>query len=115
MYKFSYAEILEEGGEQGREREQQALDHALELLNEAQAHGPQSQEGMSAINYLQKVWNFLIEDLASPGNALGDHLRADLISIGIWVIREADRLLTDPSGNFTALIEVNTTIRDGLK
>lgn len=115
MYKFSYAEILDEAGSAGREREELALDRAIELMSVAEASGPESPEARSAIHYIQKLWNFLIEDLASPGNALAEQLRADLISVGIWVIREADRILIDPNKTFAALIEVNKTIRDGLK
>ncbi len=115
MYKFSYAEILDEGGHASREREELALDRAIEFLSVAEARGPDSPEAVSALHYIQKVWNFLIEDLANPGNVLAEQLRADLISIGIWVIREADRILVDPSKTFAALIEVNKTIRDGLK
>jgi flagellar protein FlaF len=115
MYKFSYAEILEERQDVQRSREQLALDHAIELLTAAEARGPRSPEAMAALVYIQKLWNFLIADLANPNNSLGDTLRADLISIGIWVIREADRVLADASKTFAALIEVNKTIRDSLK
>jgi flagellar protein FlaF len=115
MYKFSYAEILEDGPAEARTREQLALDHAIDLLTVAETRGPSSPEALAAIQYLQKLWNFLIEDLASPGNALAEALRADLISIGLWVIREADRILNDSSKTFAALIEVNRSIREGLK
>jgi len=115
MYTFSYAEILDESGDESRGREQLALDDALELLTVAESRGPQSPEALEAIRYIQKLWNFLISDLADPQNALTEQLRADLISIGIWVIREADRILNDPTRTFAALIEVNRTIRDGLK
>ena len=56
-----------------------------------------------------------IKDLVDPGNELAETLKADLISIGLWAIKEADRVLNDPSKNFLALIEVNKTIRNGLK
>ena|SRR6185436_1966673 len=114
MYKFSYAEVLEASGGEGRSREQVAFDHALELLRAAEEHGPQSAEARTAITYIQKLWNFLIEDLANPTNSLAEQLRADLISVGIWVIREADRILLDPKKTFSTLIEVNTNIRNGL-
>lgn len=115
MYKFSYAEILGDAGVETRAREQLAFDHALELLSIAELRGPASPEAMEAISYIQKLWNFMIEDLARPENALAAQLRGDLISVGLWVIREADRILNDPSKTFAALIEVNKTIREGLK
>jgi flagellar protein FlaF len=115
MYKFSYAEILDDAGTETRAREQLAFDRALELLTVAETRGPGSPEAATAISYIQKLWNFLIADLADPGNVLAEQLRADLVSVGLWVIREADRILVDPSKTFAALIEVNTQIRNGLK
>ncbi len=115
MYKFSYAEILEEDVRQARAREQAALDRAIELMTIAERHGPQSAEAAEAIGYVQKLWSYLIKDLVDPGNELAETLKADLISIGLWAIKEADRILHDPSKDFLALIEVNKTIRNGLK
>jgi flagellar biosynthesis activator protein FlaF len=115
MYKFSYAEILEEDVRQARAREQAAIDHAIELMTIAEERGPQSPEANEAVGYVQKLWSYLIKDLIDPGNELAETLKADLISIGLWAIKEADRILNDPSKNFLALIEVNRTIRNGLK
>ena len=67
-----------------------------------------------AVTYVQKLWTFFIESLADPGNELAASLKQDLISIGLWAIAESDRVLTDPAKGFTALIDVNKTIRDGL-
>lgn len=115
MYRYSYAEILEDSSETTRSREQMALDHAIELLKAAEAKGPNSTEARDAIEFIQKLWNFLIEDLVNPNNALAESLRGDLISVGIWVIREADRILNEPGRTMRALIEVNASIRDGLR
>lgn len=114
MYKFSYAEILGDSGSQARDNERIALDHALELLTEAEAKGAHSPEAIRAILYVQKLWGFLIKDLCDPNNELADALRANLISIGLWVIREADQIMQERSENFAALIEINRNIRDGL-
>ena len=115
MYKFSYAEILEEDVRQARAREQAAIDRAIELMTIAEQYGPQSPEASQAVGYVQKLWGYLIKDLVDPGNELAETLKADLISIGLWAIKEAGRILNDPSKNFLALIEVNRTIRNGLK
>jgi flagellar protein FlaF len=114
MYRYSYVEILEDASETTRAREQMAFDHALELLAKAEQYGAGSPQAREALHYVQKLWNFLIENLVDPSNALADGLRADLISIGIWVIREADRILREPSGTLAGLIEVNKNMRDGL-
>jgi flagellar protein FlaF len=43
------------------------------------------------------------------------NLRADLISIGIWVLKEAERIRMRHSDNFQGIADVITIIRDGLK
>ena len=97
-----------------REREV-ALDQAIALMTAAEAKGPGSPETTKAIQYIQQLWAFFIQDLTEPENELAEALRADLISIGLWAIAEADRILGDPSKSFATLIEVNTKIRDGLQ
>ncbi|WAC29043.1 flagellar biosynthesis regulator FlaF [Ancylobacter sp. SL191] len=114
MYRFTYAEILGDSGVEGREEERLALDHALALLTKAQENGPSSPEAAQAVLYLQKLWGFLIRDLSDPHNELAETLRGNLISIGLWVIKEADQIMQERSTNFSGLIEVNRSIRDGL-
>lgn len=115
MYRFSYAEILEDAGTEGRAREREALDQAIELLQRAATCGPRSPEAVEAVRYLQTLWGFFIKDLVDPNNALAEQLRADLISIGLWVLKESDRYIQQQSENINGLIDVNMTIRDGLK
>ncbi|MBS7537959.1 flagellar biosynthesis regulator FlaF [Ancylobacter lacus] len=115
MYRFSYADILGDSGAEGREEERLALDHAIELLTRAEKSGPSSVEAAQAVLYLQKLWGFLIRDLSDPHNELADSLRANLISIGLWIIKEADQIVQERSTNFSGLIDVNRTIRDGLR
>ena len=115
MYKFAYAEILDEAGSTSREREREALDHAMDLLADAKAAGPDSKEMRTALLTVQKLWRFFIADLADTQNELPQALRVNLASLGLWIIQEADRILNDPSRDVGLLIDVNKTIRDGLK
>jgi flagellar protein FlaF len=114
MYKLSYAEIMEGDCQTARAREQSALDRAIELMRLAEAKGRGSAEASEAIQYVQKLWMFFIQNLAHPDNELGAALKDDLISIGLWAIAEADRILADGSKSFAPLIDINKTIRDGL-
>ncbi|WP_421699448.1 flagellar biosynthesis regulator FlaF [Ancylobacter sp.] len=114
MYRFSYAEILGDSAAEARDEERLALDRAIDMLTRAQANGPSSPEAAEAVLYLQKLWGFLIRDLSDPHNELAEQLRGNLISIGLWVIKEADQIVQERSSNFAALIEVNRSIRDGL-
>lgn len=115
MYKFAYADILDEAGSSSREREREALDYAMDLLVQAKASGTESREMRSALLTVQKLWRFFIADLADSQNELPQALRVNLASLGLWIIQEADRILNDPSRDVSLLIDVNKTIRDGLK
>ncbi len=114
MYRFSYAEIMENDCRQARANEQEAFDQAIELMRIAETKGASSPEVVEAVRYVQKLWSFFIENLADPNNELSGTLKQDLISIGVWAIAEADRVLGDSSKDFSALIDVNKSIRDGL-
>ena len=74
-------------------------------------HSPEAEE---AVEYVQRLWTFFIENLCDPDNELASTVKDDLISIGLWTISEADRILTDDANSFERLIDVNKTIRDGL-
>lgn len=115
MYQFSYAEVLEEAPQGAREREYEALDRSVQLLKAAQKAGVRSRECIEAVLYVRRLWNLFLEDLASAENDLPKELRAELISIGLWIMKEIDLIRLEKSENFKALIDVSENIRDGLK
>jgi flagellar protein FlaF len=115
MYQFSYAEVLDETPQGARERERQALDRSIELLEAADKVGVRSREAIEALLFVRRLWSVLIEDLADPENDLPQALRADLISIGLWIMREAEQIRLEKSSNFRGIVEVSTVIRDGLR
>lgn len=115
MYEFSYHEALEDNPKDCRERERLALERAIGLLEAAEGAGTGSQAAADALIFLSRLWRAFIEDLACPDNDLPDVLRADLLSVGLWIIKEADGILACRSQNFRGLIEICTMIRDGLK
>lgn len=115
MYQLSYDEILADAGGEARSREYTALDRVVGLLRRAENRERRAPETIEALDILQRLWSFLIKDLSDPDNALAEPLKTDLISIGIWNISEADRLLAEPDRSLSAIIEINENIRDGLK
>lgn len=114
MYKFSYEETMSEEGSRQRSNERQALEQSINLLKSAEKAGPNSREAIEAIFFLNRLWSFLLEDLAKPGNALPDEVRAKIISIGIWMLREAEAISNGKSKNFKGLIEISNLIAEGL-
>ncbi|SJZ82123.1 flagellar biosynthesis regulator FlaF [Consotaella salsifontis] len=114
MYQFSYAEVAQDVCVDARERERQALDRSVELLRRAERNGPRSRDAVEALYVTRNLWAVLIEDLARPENDLPKQLKGDLISIGLWILRQAEAIRLGQSQNFKGLIEISETIRDGL-
>lgn len=114
MYKFSYEETLIESSSRQRENERLAIEQSVALLKSAEHAGPQSREAIDAIFFLNRLWSFFLDDLAKPENGLPDEVRASLISIGIWMLKEADAISKGNSRNFAGLIDVSNVIAEGL-
>lgn len=115
MYMISYGEMMENDPHVTRSSERQAFDIVIELLEGASEHGRESSQGEIAITRVMELWQFLIDDLISPDNALPEELRGSLISIGAWILQEAQRLRYGEAEDFAGLISVNKLVRDGLK
>lgn len=115
MYKFYYNEVLDESPKQAREHERTALERSIDLLQQAELKGSQTREATEAIFFVRKLWGIFIEDLAKPENGLPPKLRADLVSVGLWVMRETEEIRQGRSSNFKGLIDVSKIISEGLK
>ena len=115
MYTLKYAEVLDDTSVDARRDEAAAIEQSIEMLELAAEKGPRSREAIEALYYLRRLWSLLIEDLARPENGLPESLRADLISIGIWMMREAESIRTGGSENFKGLIDISRIIVAGLK
>ncbi|MEM5494495.1 flagellar biosynthesis regulator FlaF [Hoeflea sp. AS16] len=115
MYQFSYADVQEDGVAEAREREREAINHSISLLQAAKTNGLESRDAIEAVYFVSRLWVRFVEDLASPDNQLAEELRANLISIGIWIIKESERIRKRESDNFQGIIDISIIIRDGLK
>ena len=115
MYKISYADVLDEQPNEVRERERRALDHSIDLMRRAEEAGLNTMESVEAVTFVTKLWALLIEDLGSPENDLPKELRAHIISIGIWIMKEAENIRSGRTKSFGGLIVVSEAIVEGLK
>jgi flagellar protein FlaF len=115
MYQFSYAEIMADDVADAKDRERQVLDKAISMLRKAKQLGRNSHEAVEALYFTRRVWIAFIQDLGQPENQLPDNLKADIISIGIWILKEAERIRMRESNNFDGIIDIITIIKDGLK
>lgn len=114
MYESTYMAMLEDTTEQIRDNERRAFDTAIALLKKAQRAGRGTRDSVEALLFVNRLWTVLLEDLADEGNGLPDALRASLISIGIWMLRRSEDIRQGHVDDFSALIEVSETIRNGL-
>ena len=110
----SYDSVIEDSGREARSREQRALDHGVYLLKQLQSGGLKSPDENEALLYVRRLWAFFVEDLANERNGLPEALRAELISIGLWIIKEADRIRQDKTADVEELLAINVIIRDAL-
>ena len=115
MYQFSYADVQTDSIADAKDRERQLLSRSIDLLSTAHTKGHRSTEAIEAIQFMNRVWTSFIEDLGSAENQLPVELRANLISIGLWLLREAEEVRQGRSNNFEGLIEVSQIIRDGIQ
>ena len=115
MYRLAYDEALSDSPLEARARERKAIARSIEYMEAAEVEGPQSRESIVAVNFLRQLWTILIEDLASEGNALPPVLRARLISIGIWILRQAEEISMERQTSFRPIIDISKLIQEGLK
>src|SRR5208337_578535 len=115
MYEFAYNEAVEDSHQTMRARERAAMDKVIGMLRAAQEKGPLSRERVEALFYLRRLWAIFLDDLDDPNNELPDQLRAGIISIGIWMMKEIDRVRARVTDDLAPMIEINEIIRDGLK
>ena len=114
MTLAGYDAEIEDSSSEARVREQMALSHAIKLLQQFQSGGLEPSEQTEALLYIRNLWAFFIQDLSSPRNGLPEQLRAQLISIGLWIIREAERIREAQLSDVSDLVAINIVIRDSL-
>ncbi len=68
---------------------------------------------MSALDWNRRLWSVLSTDCAQPGNTLPDPVRANIISLGLWVNRHTSAVMAGQE-TFQPLIEVNRAMMQGL-
>lgn len=115
MYQQCYAEVLEDDQTAARRVEHAALDRAVRLLTLAAGEEQPSRGGVEALHFTRALWTTFATELASPENALPQALRANLISIAIWILKEAEAIRLGRSTDFAGIADICGIVRDGLR
>ena len=101
------------GTENPRLTEYRVFAQVTKALTEAAADGTARESWAEALNWNRRLWMTLQLDLANDTNRLPEVLRAQLISVAIWVDRHTSLVLRG-DGEIEPLIGVNRTIMEGL-
>jgi flagellar biosynthesis activator protein FlaF len=115
MYQRLYDEVANDSYAAARQREKELLEKGVKLLSMARVRGAKTTESFEATHFMRSLWTAFVFDLSNDENRLPVELRASLISIGLWILRELDKIDSGESTNFDGLIEINRTIADGLQ
>ncbi len=84
------------------------------LMAAAEADEGDLQTRISALDWNRRLWGVLATDCANPDNRLPEPVRAQIISLSLWVNRHSSAVMRRDEG-FQPLIEVNRIIMQGLK
>ena len=110
---ITYDDILLDSGAEARAREAELLGRSAQLMRTADGADATPAQRTEAARFTERLWSHLLDDLASPANALDPALRADLISIGIFVMRTSAGAARG-EGDFGGAIAVTDQLRAGL-
>lgn len=115
MSKASYTEVIEESSTSGRQQEAAAIAHSIELMNGAESETARPKDAVIALHFTRRLWELLLRDLASPENGLPRSLRADLISIGLGILKDLEKIRQRQKDSFETTISLSKIIIEGLK
>lgn len=100
--------------ESPRETEWRAFQKVTSALQHALDSGALDVGAMiQAINDNRALWAVLADDCAQPDNQLPGPLRAQIISLALWVDRHSSAVRSNYKA-LADLIEINRAIMDGL-
>jgi flagellar protein FlaF len=83
------------------------------LMTAAQADQLDIQTRMDALDWNRRVWSALAADCSAPSNTLPVEVRAQIISLSLWVNRHTSAVMRREE-EIDPLIDVNRIIMQGL-
>ena len=99
--------------EEPRQTEYRLFALVTRALMDVHAKNETGKRFIHAVDWNRRMWLTLQMDLASDTNGLADELKAQLISVAIWVDKHSSATLRG-DGGLEPLISVNRTIMEGL-
>ena len=100
-------------GETPREAEYRLFAHITLALIRAGERRKDIGVLADALHQNRRLWSLLAQDCADPENALPKPLRAQIISLSLWVSRHSSAVMSQ-GHDIEPLIEVNRAVMQGL-
>ena len=98
-----------------REMDAAAFSQAAYVMDQARQKLNDKELGERALKYNQMLWSIVQNDVSQPDNALPEELKANLMSLSIYVDKQTTTGLKDPTDElFDGLISINLNIAEGL-
>ena len=96
-----------------RDAEYDIFSRVTRMLRQAteRGHGP---DMIAAVDKNNQLWTILASDLADPGNALPDEVRAGLLSLAGFSLRHGHQALAGKV-SLAPLIDINMSVMRGLR
>lgn len=104
---------VQKTAESPRETEYRVFAQVTAALIKARDSQAQGTELVAALDWNRRLWSTLSIDCGLPGNQLPPALRAQIISLSLWVSRYSSDV-AQRKGDIGALIDVNKAIMEGL-
>jgi flagellar protein FlaF len=97
-----------------RDTEYRLFSQVTRALFEAEKLPRTDPRVIAALDWNRRMWATFSSDCSSPDNKLPDKLRAQIISIGLWVSRYSSQVMRN-GVSVSPLIDVNRSIMQGLE
>jgi len=114
MYQLQYADIEEDAVVDARTRERLLMARSISLMETARDQSADAMLRIEATHFNRRLWTAFVNDLGQADNQLPKELRASLISIGIWILKESEKIRKHESDDFDGVIEITQTIMEGV-
>ena len=98
-----------------REMDAAAFSQAAYVLDQARQNMDDSELSERALKYNQLLWSIVQADVSAKDNSLPEELKANLMSLSIFVDKQTTEGLKNTSNElFDSLINMNLNIAEGL-
>ena len=99
-----------------REVEAMAFTKAAVLLEDAKKHTNDIEEYSKALRFNHLLWTIIQADLTEPENELPDEIKANVMSLSIFVDKQTTKALrSTTAGDLDVLININRNLAAGLR